>query len=308
MDNISYSLAAKSLKKSIATEAVLPTKANLDGLSIIVPSGTVAERPTLEATTRGLMFNTDNGGLEEWTGTEWKNVSANISAVSLKGTDTEANILALSGMVTEDLWIASDTLDGWVYDGASWINIGPLKGDTGIQGVQGIPGDAITMTSIVDNLNGTYTWTFSDTTEFTTSNLTGPTGPIGLTGDTGAVGGIGNGISTIIRTTGTGLAGETDIYTVTYTDATTSTLEVTNGADGGTVDHVSRTVGDGAPGTTDIYTMWGDVGETNSMGTFDVYNGADGGGAINDTTITDTTLWSSDKINNEILAMSIALG
>jgi len=42
----------------------------------------------------------------------------------------------------------------------------------------------------------------------------------------------GSGLSTITRTAGTGLAGSTDTYTITYTDGTTSTYTVVNGANG----------------------------------------------------------------------------
>lgn len=46
------------------------------------------------------------------------------------------------------------------------------------------------------------------------------------------VGASGKGISSIIRTSGTGAAGTTDTYTITYTDSTISTFTVYNGADG----------------------------------------------------------------------------
>jgi hypothetical protein len=42
----------------------------------------------------------------------------------------------------------------------------------------------------------------------------------------------GRGIVSITRTSGTGAAGTIDTYTVTYTDNTTSTFQVCNGADG----------------------------------------------------------------------------
>lgn len=42
----------------------------------------------------------------------------------------------------------------------------------------------------------------------------------------------GNGIDNITRTSGTGAAGTTDTYTITYTDATTDTFTVYNGANG----------------------------------------------------------------------------
>jgi hypothetical protein len=58
---------------------------------------------------------------------------------------------------------------------------------------------------------------------------TGATGPKGNTGDTGAAG---NGISSIVRISGTGLAGSTDTYRITYTDATTQDYTVVNGTNG----------------------------------------------------------------------------
>lgn len=42
----------------------------------------------------------------------------------------------------------------------------------------------------------------------------------------------GRGIKSIVRTSGTGAAGTTDTYTITYTDNTTSTISVYNGKDG----------------------------------------------------------------------------
>ena len=110
-----------------------------------------------------------------------------------------------------------------------------------------------------------------------------------------------NGINSIdhvsfTSSTGGGAAGqpgETDTYTI-WQDAgetqSLGTFDVYNGTngidgddgdDGQSIDHVSFTssTGGGAagqPGETDTYTVWGDVGETISLGTFDVYNGADG--------------------------------
>ncbi len=50
----------------------------------------------------------------------------------------------------------------------------------------------------------------------------------------GTQGANGRGISSIIRTSGTGAAGTTDTYTITYTDATTSTFTILNGSVGTT--------------------------------------------------------------------------
>jgi hypothetical protein len=261
MDIISTALASKANKR--ITQLIGDSR-------IEIPTGTTAERPTLGVDDRAIRYNTDENGLEEWNGIEWKNVSASISAVNLKGADTEANILAMAGMVAEDLWIASDTLDGWVYDGSTWINLGPLQGPQGIQGIQGPTGNGIA--SIVrttgDGSVGTvdtYTITYSDATTSTFEITNGS---------------IARSVDTIARTSGDGSQGTTDTYTVTYTDASTSTFDVYNGADGDTIDHVSRTAGDGSSGTTDTYTVWGDVGETQNLGTFDVYNGANGSGTV----------------------------
>lgn len=365
MDAISYSLAAKAVKR-------LENKVNLNGNAVSIPVGGNADRPVLGSGDRAIRFNNDIDGLEEWNGVEWKNVSADISAVSIKGTDTDENILALVDMVAGDLWIASDTLDGWIYNGIVWINLGPLKGPQGvqglkgdkgdkgdigdigpqgpqgIQGIQGIQGDigpqgiqgpqgeigpqgpigetgaglVVKGTDTVANIlmktgiEGDF-WIAGDSgdgysyvagTWINTGQVRGPQGEQGIQGiqgEQGIQGPVGNGIKLVTKTNTVGLV---DTYTVTMTNGSTSTFTVTNGIDGIDVDHISKTSGTGASGTTDVYTVWGDVAETISLGTFNVYNGKDGTGAIIDTAITTTTLWSSKKINDELLALSIALG
>ena len=269
MDTIVYAKASSAYKLASLANSELVNKANIEGSSILVPVGTTATRPVLSAGESAIRYNSDIGGLEEWNGTEWRNVSANISAVNIKGTDTEANILAMVGMVAEDLWIANDTLNGWVYDGAVWINIGSLQGPQGIQGIQGIQGP------------------------------------------------VGDRIESVIKT---GTVGLVDTYTVTITSGATSTFTVTNGIDGIDVDHVSKTSGTGASGTTDVYTVWGDVAETISLGTFNVYNGLNGTGLVNGimagTNVTvDNTDPTSPIVNvpnmattDYAVAMAIALG
>lgn len=64
---------------------------------------------------------------------------------------------------------------------------------------------------------------------FAFSGLKGATGATGATGQAGATG---NGIASIALTSGTHAAGTLDTYTVTYTDGTTTTFQVYNGADG----------------------------------------------------------------------------
>ena len=114
------------------------------------------------------------------------------------------------------------------------------QGLTGAQGPTGQNGNGIASTT--DNGDGTFTFTYTDGSSFTTSNLTGPqgaqgnTGAIGqqgIQGNTGAqgpVGDDGNGIvSTIDNGDGT--------FTFTYTDGssfTTSNLTGPQGAQGNT--------------------------------------------------------------------------
>lgn len=62
--------------------------------------------------------------------------------------------------------------------------------------------------------------------------IQGPQGAKGDTGDTGPAGPAGRGITSIARTSGTGAPGTTDTYTITFTDATSATFTVYNGADG----------------------------------------------------------------------------
>lgn len=60
----------------------------------------------------------------------------------------------------------------------------------------------------------------------------GEQGPQGETGPQGERGETGNGIAGIQRTAGSGAPGTRDTYTITYTDGSTDTFQVYNGADG----------------------------------------------------------------------------
>ncbi len=140
-------------------------------------------------------------------------------------------------------------------------------GSNGLQGLQGVQGD--TGTNGTDGVNGATGDTGSQGIQGGIGD-TGAQGIQGIQGDTGA-----QGIQGIQGETGdtgnTGLQGDTG----------------TQGIAGDDVDHITRTTGDGSEGTTDVYTMYQDAGETESLGTFDVYQGADGGGLtdiVNDTT------------------------
>jgi hypothetical protein len=81
----------------------------------------------------------------------------------------------------------------------AWIFITDFSGATGIQGEQGPQG------------------------------IQGPQGPQGIPGPRGETGATGNGILSIQKTATVGLV---DTYTITFTDGTTTTFDVTNGEDG----------------------------------------------------------------------------
>ena len=81
----------------------------------------------------------------------------------------------------------------------AWIFITDFSGATGIQGEQGPQG------------------------------IQGPQGPQGIPGPQGETGATGNGILSIQKTATAGLI---DTYTITFTDGTTTTFDITNGEDG----------------------------------------------------------------------------
>ena len=83
----------------------------------------------------------------------------------------------------------------------------------------------------------------------------------------------GKGISSVVRTSGNGAAGTVDTYTITYTDNTTSTFTVRNGANGSS----------GSDGYSPIVSVTDITGgkrititDVNGEHAFDVMNGADG--------------------------------
>ena len=82
--------------------------------------------------------------------------------------------------------------------------------------------NGVNVTNITNNSNGTITFTYSDGTTFTTSNLTGPQGAQGVPGANGTNG---NGItSTVNNGNGT--------FTLTYSDGTTFTTSNLTGPQG----------------------------------------------------------------------------
>lgn len=125
-------------------------------------------------------------------------------------------------------------------DGESWVEIETGGGGSFV--VKGLyanlaaliaahptgeAGDAYAVGTAEDN--DVYIWSIVSSDWVNIGPLRGEKGDPGEDGTDGADG---RGIVSIIRTSGTGAAGTTDTYTITYSDSTTSTFQVYNGADG----------------------------------------------------------------------------
>lgn len=124
--------------------------------------------------------------------------------------------------------------DVYVWSGTEWKNIGAINGIKGDDG-RGIVSIIRTSGNGAAGSTDTYTITYSDKTTSTFPVYNGKDGAMGAKGDTGATGAKGadgRGIVSIERTSGNGAAGTVDTYTITYSDTTTSTFPVRNGADG----------------------------------------------------------------------------
>lgn len=100
----------------------------------------------------------------------------------------------------------------------------------------GEAGDAYAVGTETDNV--VYIWGVDVLAWVNIGPIIGPPGPQGNPGATGAAG---VGIASIARTAGDGSAGSVDTYTITYTDGTSTTYQVTNGRNGSNGQ-------DGAPG------------------------------------------------------------
>lgn len=127
--------------------------------------------------------------------------------------------------------------DGSFGDATSIINMVVATGTEGSSATwdgttltipKGDTGDDLTLTSIVNNGNGTITLTFSDGTVHTTEDLTGDTGPQGVQGVQGIQGVQGaaginglNGYTPIITFSYNETTGDLE-YDITYDDTTGS--------------------------------------------------------------------------------------
>ena len=109
------------------------------------------------------------------------------------------------------------------------LHLGVPKGDTGEKGDKGDKGEKGERGERGETGEQGPQGPKGDTGATGEQGPKGDTGERGETGDTGAKGDTGNGISSIEKTGSSGLV---DTYTITFTDGTSTTFSVTNGAKG----------------------------------------------------------------------------
>ena len=158
-----------------------------------------------------------------------KGVIANTSALPAASVENSGDAY-LVGTETPYLLYAC-VLSGGAY---TWLNLGSISG---VKGDKGDTGTGIT--SLTGNTVNKGQGGRAFVLDVVLSNGTSKTfeydivdGTNGTNGTNGTDGADGRGIVSIERTAGTGAAGTTDTYTITYTDNTTSTFSVYNGQDG----------------------------------------------------------------------------
>ena len=146
-----------------------------------------------------------------------------------------------------------------LVDGGIHLDFGLVRGPQGIQGERGPKGDPFTYSDFTPSQLAALVgpqgpagpqgsagptgptgpqgpqgaaFTYADFTTEQLAALTGPQGPEGPQGPSGVDGSDGeNGVG-IVSIVKTGTSGLVDTYTITYTDDSTSTFTVTNGANG----------------------------------------------------------------------------
>ena len=146
----------------------------------------------------------------------------------LNGQGVPSNTLGVNG----NYYI--DTLTDNVYykEYDSWQLQLNIKGDTGDTGPQGNSGDQGPEGPRGPRGYQGETGPQGNPGEQGDPGPEGPRGPRGYQGETGVDGVDGRGIVSIDKTSGTSMPGTSDTYTISYTDDTTSTFSVYNGADG----------------------------------------------------------------------------
>ena len=197
--------------------------------------GAKASDPTLDNDGLTLLagtmyFNIVSNNIKFYNGAAWENpqqtatqaatnASSSATAAGTSATNASNSATAASGSASEAATSATN---------ASNSATSAANSLTSVQAIQ-------------TTLSNGRVWFFGVTQQSAETGIDGDAGFNTATGDVSrkiagtwtVVGSLqGRGLSTILRTTGTGAAGTTDIYTITYSDTSTSTFNVYNGADG----------------------------------------------------------------------------
>ncbi|MBR4535522.1 MAG: hypothetical protein IKO62_02560 [Bacteroidales bacterium] len=220
-----------------------------DGFSPIVTTFTAGDSTTVTITDANgshsfVLHNGQNGvdGADGINGTNGQDGFSPIVTTTTAGDSTTVTITDANGPHSFVLHNGQNGVDG-------------VDGINGTNGTNGIDGNGIVyiVKTGADYLVDTYTITYTNgsTSTFTVTNgAPGAQGPQGDPGTSGSNGNDGRGIVSIAKT---GETGNVDTYTITYTDATTSTFTITNGEDG--EDGVSPIVTAAASGSNVIITV-----------------------------------------------------
>ena len=167
-------------------------------------------------------------------------IGSNVVERGLQGIPGEAATIQL-GTVTTGAPGSDVIITNSGTENAAILNFTIPRGDTGSPGTDGTSADITGVTASITNTVGVPAVTvamggtsLARTFDFAFSNLKGSTGATG------------NGISSIVKTSTSGLV---DTYTITYTDGNDTTYTVTNGKDG--IDGTNGTNGqDGQDGAS----------------------------------------------------------
>lgn len=237
-DTDAYPVAGVSVSGSTVLWVVSDTDLSKEGVGrcelILLANGTVAKSAIYM--TKVLPVLDGSGEAPE----PWKSWQTEFAALKDEAVaaadDAEAASEAVQDMGVDAVTLepGSDATVTKAVDpetGAVTLTFGVPAGESGEQAVSPRAtvvkvGDTATIT--ITDYEGTTTATISD-------GERGPEGPQGVpgergeTGQTGATGETGNGIASIAKT---GTSGLVDTYTITYTDGSTTTYTVTNGAEG----------------------------------------------------------------------------
>lgn len=120
-----------------------------------------------------------------------------------------------------------------IADTTPLASLAAITGEKGDKGNPVADGKSAYQVAVDDGFVGTEAqWLLSLVGQQGPQGPSGPAGATGPQGSAGSNGSDGRGIASIVRTSGTGAAGTTDTYTITYSDASTSTFAVYNGANG----------------------------------------------------------------------------